>query len=156
LGGYIREAPTPHLHQLVGADAPALATLFPEIGHRLGDLAAAYPLPPEQARFRLFEAVSLFSHRLCQEQPLLLLFDDLQWADEASLDLLTYLVRHQPHSRLLVLGSFRSGADNVPPLAPCLAELERLRCLTLMELPPLSAAGVSELARHYLGAPLAA
>lgn len=154
LGSYIRAAPLALLRKQIEAQAPALAPLFPEITQRLGNLAAAYALPAEQARFRLYEAIALFFSNLCESQPVLLLLDDLQWADSASLDLLGYLVRHQPHLRLFVLGGMRSGEETRADLAHLLVELDRLRRLTLIELRPLSAEAIADLARHSLGAPL--
>src|SRR5690606_22311894 len=84
----------------------------------------------------------------------LFLVDDLQWADAASLDLLAYIVRHQPRTHLMILGGMRSGEGERADLTHLLAELERLRSLTLIELLSLSAAEVAELAGHYLGAQL--
>ncbi len=74
-----------------------LARLLPELRGRYPDL----PAPTEDAltaRGQLFEAVARLLDALAQRAPLVLLLDDLQWADEASLDLLRYLgaswIRH--------------------------------------------------------------
>ncbi len=60
LGQYIRAAPLAQLRKQIGAHAPTLASLFPEIAQRLGNLPPASAIPPEQARFRLYEAIALF------------------------------------------------------------------------------------------------
>ena len=156
LGHYIRTAPLALLRKQIGAHASTLATLFPEILQRLDNLPTAYALPPEQARFRLYEAIAIFLFNLCQSRPILLLLDDLQWADAASLDLLAYIVRHQSRTRLLILGGVRSGEGTGADFPHLLAELERLRILTVIELLPLSADEVAELAGQHLGAPLEA
>ena len=156
LGQYIRTAPLARLRKQIGAHAPTLASLFPEITQRLGNLPPAFAIPPEQARFRLYEAIALFLYNVSRSRPVLLVLDDLQWADAASLDLLAYLVRHQPHARLLILGSVRSGEGMHADFLNLLAELERLRRVILIELAPLSADEVAELAGLWLGAPLEA
>jgi DNA-binding CsgD family transcriptional regulator len=150
LGPYIRTAPLEELTKQIGIHAPVLATLFLDIPQRLGSLETNYALPSELARFRLFEAMVGFFSNLCQSRPVLLLLDDLQWADAASLDLLVYLVRRRGQMRLLILGAMRSSGKALH----LLAELERLHCLTLIELPPLSADVLAQLARRQLGAPL--
>src|SRR5205823_225324 len=60
LGGYIRTAPFEQLRAQADSIAAILATILPEVPLRLGELAPSYPLPPEQARLRLFEAVGMF------------------------------------------------------------------------------------------------
>lgn len=154
LGHYIREAPLMRLRRQIGAVASALSPLFPEVAQRLGNLPVTYELPTEQARYRLYEALTLFVFNVCASQPVLFLLDDVQWADEASLDLLEYVVRHQPRMRLLILAGLRSGEAARANLAHLLAELDRIRCLTAAELAPLSADEIAQLAQRYLGAPL--
>jgi predicted ATPase len=62
---------------------------------------------------------------------LLLLLDDLQWADTTTLDLLCYVARSQPNARLLVLGAYREGeVTHRPAFERALTELNRLRQLT--------------------------
>ena len=56
-------------------------------------LPPMYPLPAEQAQLRLYEAVGAFLSAMAASQPVLLILDDLQWADPASLDLLCYVSR---------------------------------------------------------------
>src|SRR5207247_10646942 len=74
-----------------GAGAPYLAQLVPELG---GLQSPAPSLPPqsEHARFYLFDAVATFLQSRPDHTPLVLVFDDLQWADTPSLLLLQFLV----------------------------------------------------------------
>src|SRR5437588_11863188 len=95
LGGYIRAAPREQLRTQAGPMAPILATILPELAVVLGNLPGSYPLPADQARLRLYEAVGMFLASLTSAAPLVLLLDDLQWADPASLDLLRHVVRQQ-------------------------------------------------------------
>ncbi|HET8851445.1 MAG TPA: AAA family ATPase, partial [Ktedonobacteraceae bacterium] len=104
-----------------------LARLLPELRGRYPDLPA--PTQDEQtARARLFEAVARLLDALAQRAPLVLLLDDLQWADGASLDLLRYLgaswSRHG--SRVLLLGTLRrEELELTPQLSAQLADLGR-------------------------------
>src|SRR5262245_3388308 len=60
LGQHIRTATPEALLEQTGPLASVLATILPELPLRLGELPAGYPLPPEQARLRLYEAVGTF------------------------------------------------------------------------------------------------
>lgn len=77
-------------------------------------------------RLRLFDAVDAVLHELASLAPVVLVLDDLQWADEATLMLLAHLVRSPQPDRLLILGTYREGeADRSRPLAALLADLRR-------------------------------
>src|SRR3989440_4601925 len=97
---------------------------------------------------RLFEAVARLLDALAQRGPLVLLLEDLQWADGASLDLLRYLGRYwKGHStRVLLLGTVRS--EGLEPKSQLFAELAYLgRDLTVAQLTlqPLSQAETIQL-----------
>ncbi len=155
LGDYIAAAPANRLREQLGPSAAVLATILPEIVQRLGEPPATYPLPAEQARLRLFEAVGGFLAALAAPCALLLILDDLHWADPASLDLLSYVARRQPTARLLILGAYREGeVAHRPAFDRALAELTRLRILDGLALGPLTDAEITALAGEYLGAPL--
>ncbi|MDP8923119.1 MAG: DUF2791 family P-loop domain-containing protein, partial [Chloroflexota bacterium] len=155
LGRHVATTPEEELREQAGPLAPILATILPELTLRLGELPASYPLPPEQARLRLYEAVGGFLAAIAATRPLLLVLDDLQWSDPASLDLLCYVARHQPSARLLVLGAYREGeAEQRPAFSRAIAELTRLRVLSRVTVGRLDADDVAALAEGYLGAPL--
>lgn len=169
LGRHIQTAPLQQLREQAGLTAAILSTILPELGARLGEVPASYPLPAEQARLRLYEALGAFLAAIasppatpllcggdCRSPPqgggLLLILDDLQWADAASLDLFCYVARHQPAARLLLLGAYREGeVGGNSALERALNELTRLRVLTTVTLAPLRAEEVAALAANYLG-----
>jgi predicted ATPase len=155
LGQHIRTA-TPHIvREQAGALASALATILPEFPLPLGELPVSYPLPAEQARLRLYEAVGMFLAAIAVPRALLLLLDDLQWADTATLDLLCYVIRHQSNARLLVLGAYREGeVAQRPSFERALAELTRMRRLITITIGPLAVTEMATLAASVLGAPL--
>jgi predicted ATPase/DNA-binding CsgD family transcriptional regulator len=154
LGSYIRTAPLEQLRTQADPIAPILATILPELPLRLGELAPRYPLPPEQARLRLYEAVGMFLATIAVKSPLLLLLDDLHWADTATLDLLCHLAQHQAVSRLYILGAYRSDElASHPALERSILDLTRSRQLTVLALRPLPEADVAQLITALLGVP---
>ncbi|GHB40315.1 LuxR family transcriptional regulator [Streptomyces viridiviolaceus] len=116
------------------------------------------------ARLRLFEGVAALLVELAQAAPLLLVLEDLHWADQSSRDLLRFLLSRgilqhpaggAPAHRLAVFASYR--ADDLHrrhPLRPLLAELVRLPAVERMELRPLPDADVARLVRALRERPL--
>ena len=152
LGQQIRAASEDDLRAQVGQLAPILATILPELVLRLGEPAASYVLPPEQARLRLFEAVGAFLAAIARSGALVLILDDLQWADSVSLDLLCAVARYQPSASLAIVGAYRSGEiEQNPALVRAVAELNRLRLLETLQLERLTAEDIADLAHGHLG-----
>jgi DNA-binding CsgD family transcriptional regulator/tetratricopeptide (TPR) repeat protein len=155
LGQHIRAATPAAVRMQTGAMASVLATILPDLVLCLGELPTSYLLPPEQARLRLYEAVSLFLGAIAAPCGLLLLLDDLHRADTATLDLLCHIVRHQPDARLFILGSHREGeVTNRQAFERTLTALTRARRLTTLSLGPLASAELRQLSADYLGAPI--
>ena len=154
-GRYFRASEHGLLRELVDGLAPVLTAIFPELSQIESGMPVNHPLPPEQARLRLLEAVGTLIARLAETRPIVLLLDDLQWVDSASLDLLVAIVRYQPAIRLLILATCRerSIASRVP-LERTIRELSRLRVLRAVELSRMTRDATAELAADYLGAPL--
>jgi len=117
-----------------------LSRLLPELQVRYPDL----PTPTEDeliAKGRLFEAVAQLLGALAQRAPLVLLVDDLQWVDGASLDLLHYLGHSwkEQGSRVLLLGAVRSEEmELTPAFSAQLVNLGRDLPVTHVSLQPLS------------------
>jgi predicted ATPase/DNA-binding NarL/FixJ family response regulator len=155
LGQHIRMTPPDELREQTGTMTSVLTTILPELVGCLGNLPSSYPLPPEQARLRLYEAVSLFFAAIAAPHGLLLLLDDLQWADAATLDLLCHLPRSQPNARLLLLGAYREGqVTHRSAFERVLTELNRFRILRSISLGPLPETDLSTLAANALGTPV--
>jgi DNA-binding NarL/FixJ family response regulator len=125
---YVRNRDLNTLLTEMQAGAADIARLVPEMQERLPNLHLAPALDDEQARFRLFDSVVTFLTRAAQTQPLVLVLDDLHWADTPSLLLLQFLAHELRHSAILVVGTYRDvEVDRDHPLAKTVAELGRLQ-----------------------------
>jgi DNA-binding CsgD family transcriptional regulator len=123
LRGLARDLGTTRLRELVGPAFPALARLAPFLGEP-EDLNVT----DQHARSRMFEAVLRLLDRLSAESPVLLVIEDLQWADRSTLDLLVFLVRSVRRERLLIAATYRSS-DLHPghPLRAVLVQIDLAR-----------------------------
>lgn len=155
LGRHIRVADTEQLRAQAGGGSAILAGILPELSERLGALPPAYPLPAEQGRLRLFQAVAAMLAAIARDQPVLLMLDDLHWADAASLQLLGHICRDQPHARLLIAGAYRpeDAATNLP-LERAITDLTRRRVLTVITAGRLPPDAVTRIAVAQLGGPV--
>jgi predicted ATPase/DNA-binding CsgD family transcriptional regulator len=152
LGDYVAAAPPDLLRDQVGPHAASLATLLPELSMRLGPPPLP-PLGPEQERFRLYEAVAAFLTAIAASAQggLVLLLDDLQWADAATCDLLVHVAGRVRSTALLIVGAYREGeAEENPAFVRTLAELNRRRLLVTLPLAPLEAEESRALAASLL------
>ncbi|HET6811648.1 MAG TPA: AAA family ATPase [Acidimicrobiales bacterium] len=121
----------------------ALARLVPALRQRLGPLPADETADQDTARYLLFGAVVGLFEAVAATRPLLLILDDLHWADTPSLQLLRHLVSHTGMTRLLVLGTYRDAElSNAQGPAEALAALRREPGVSFMTLKGLDDAGV--------------
>ena len=125
------------------------ARLLPEISNLRRGLPTAPPLDSPGAQIHFFESISQVLLAACSgPRPGVLFVEDLHWADVASLELLTYLLRRLRGLSLCVLLTWRS--EHIPSghrLRTTLAELERAGTATLVALDRLSRSAVVELIR---------
>ncbi|MFG3487427.1 AAA family ATPase [Streptomyces sp. NPDC047972] len=107
-----------------------LARLLPELGD-----PGSHDSPDEDSTARLFELTVRLLERLAADRTIVLVLEDLHWADASTRHLLTYLLRTLRRGRIVVVASYR--ADDIHrrhPLRPLLAELDRLRTIRRIEL----------------------
>jgi predicted ATPase len=125
---YVRERDPEQLQSAMGAGAADIAEVVSDVRERLPHLEKPPTLEPEQARFRLFDSISAFLKTASQRQPLVLVLDDLHWADRPSLLLLEFVARELVGGRLLVIGTYRDvEVMRRHPLSQTLGELTRER-----------------------------
>lgn len=142
---YIACCPPAELAVQVTPRRAQLAAIVPE----LEDARTPYGptgLGAEQERFRLFEAISSLLAYAAHLRPLVLVLDDLHWADQPSLQLLRHLARSAKDAPMLILGTYRPvEVSDEHPLAEALAELRRARTVERLSLAGLGEAEVAEL-----------
>jgi tetratricopeptide (TPR) repeat protein len=81
---------------------------------------------PEDDRWRLLQAITSFLRNASTVQPLLILLEDLHWADRGTLDLLLHIARNLQGARILIVGNYRDiEVDRAHPLSGALADLRR-------------------------------
>jgi ATP/maltotriose-dependent transcriptional regulator MalT len=114
--------------RLLGSDGSDIAQIVPELGVRQ-DTPALQPAGNEEAaRFRLFDAVASFLATVAGETPIVVVLDDLHWADTPSLLLLQFVAQRLREVPLMILGTHRLGeVGREHPLAETLGELTRVQ-----------------------------
>ncbi len=146
LRSYIQQQAPEQLQAEMGPGAAEIAQIVPEIRHKLTDLETPPVLEPEQARFRLFDSIITFLKNSAQSRPLLLVLDDLHWADKSSLLLLEFLAREIQSTPLLVLGTYRDvEVSRRHPLSETLGNLIREERFLRVQLPGLAEGEVEQL-----------
>lgn len=107
-------------------DVAPIARLLPELASRLPAQDERAVSDAETQRYRLFEAVTTLLRFLAERSPVVLLLDDIHWADRPTLLLLRHLLRPSAPVRLLVVATYRD--TDVPrdhPLGELIADLRR-------------------------------
>jgi len=131
LRGLLGDVGVAAVRELVGPSWPELARLLPA----LGEPRAGGGPPDQAAQARLFELLLGLLGRLCEETPLVLVVEDLHWADRSTRDLLAFLVRNLRRERVLLVVTYRSDETGRARLGPFLAELDRAGPVDRIELP---------------------
>lgn len=108
-----------------GRLTPELGRLVPNLSARIPELDRVAVVDPESERFRLFQAVDRLFSSASQSTPLLILLDDLHWADKSSLLLLRHLARGAPSTALFLIGTYRAEGVERTALGALLADLQR-------------------------------
>ena len=112
-------------------------------------------LSPAEQMLRVYDVATVALRQIADARPLLLLFDDLQWADEDSLKLIRYLVRTSTQSSIMLVLAHRPDLGSAPTSATMLvADLDRMRLVRRMRLERLSRAETGQLLQHLLGHPV--
>ena len=137
---YLRSGADSHPGQTLGAGLADIASIVPELAEQFTMLQSSTETGDSaQSRFRLFDAVAGFWRRAAKRVPLLLIFEDMHWADATSLRLFTFLAAELEDSALLLLGTYRdTELSRQHPLSETLAELARSPVFHRIELTGLS------------------
>jgi DNA-binding CsgD family transcriptional regulator len=117
------------LRGLIGPSWPELARLLPA----LGGAEATTPVGRD-GQGRVFELLLGLLGRLGEQAPLVLVVEDLHWADRSTRDLLAFLVRNLRREQVLLVVTYRSDETGRAGLGPYLAELDRSGLVDRVEL----------------------
>lgn len=111
-------------------------------------------LSPQEQMLRTFDEVAGTMLALTRERPLLLMLDDLQWADDDSIQLVRYLVRTMGSAPMFLLISLRPYSDSATGgSSRLIADLDRMRVTQVLRLQRLTQRESAELLQNLLGAP---
>jgi DNA-binding SARP family transcriptional activator/tetratricopeptide (TPR) repeat protein len=160
IGHYAFNAPLKDLRGVTRHSGPELGRLIPQIRRRLPYVfppTPPEPGDPETDRYRLFEAVAALLGEISAAGSLLVVLDDLHWADRPTLLLLRHLARAPQASGLRILAAVRAGESDTGDFEAALAGLRHERLVRELELRGLAEPDATELVRlRVAGTPSAA
>jgi tetratricopeptide (TPR) repeat protein len=142
---------SPKLEVLSGVQRDALARLLSDPARHGLETPITSALSPELERRNLFDAArALLNHTgLEQQQPVLLVIDDLQWSDQASLDLIEHLLVNPPEHGLCIIGIARNTETPTANLNALLARITRQQDTLRLPIGALEEADCASLAAHF-------
>ena len=146
----------PHaLRADLGTGGGELVRLLPDLAQRLGGLSEPVPGDPDTERHRLHAAVGDLLANVSRRQAVLLLIEDLHWADSSTLLLVRHLARAPGNARMLLLATFRDTEADMPDeLSELLIGLRRVEGVERLGLAGLSDEEVAEFVRQAAGGDL--
>jgi DNA-binding CsgD family transcriptional regulator len=151
----VRGIDTATLREAIGPGGGELSRLLPGLPERVGELSPPLGVDPDTERHRLHGAVSDLLVAVSLEAPLVLVIEDVHWADTPTLLLLRHLARGASDARALTVVTFRdTEAEVSETLAAALVDLRRSEGVSRMRLGALSVAEVSEFVRGAGGGEL--
>ena len=143
---FATDASDAELRAAISDDAAVLASMASALKERTPNLPEPAPIPAEGERYRLLEAVSSFFAGLAASRALVLVLDDLHWADNGTIAMLRHVGREAKGRRILLVGTYRDvELDRQHPLAAALADLRRETNFERITLKGLSGDAVGQL-----------
>jgi len=140
--------------------APALVRIAPRLSELLPELEPPPALQPDEERFRLLDAAAQFFAALSARAAVLLVLDDLHWADAGTALMMRHVARTCGPGRLLIAGAYRTTeAAQDPlgdPLGDALGAMQAETECTTIRLGALSAEAIGQLLTAEAGAPVSA
>jgi DNA-binding SARP family transcriptional activator len=150
IGRYAAALSPEALRSQLGSHGDELARLVPDLAERLPGLPVPAGGDADGQRFRLFEAAGCLLANAALARPVLLVLEDLHWADKPTALMLAHVVRSIQAERVLVLGTYRE-TELAEPLGSVLADLRRDRALERLRLGSLHRGDVATMISAWLG-----
>ncbi len=136
----------------LGPTPGELARLVPEMARIVPDLPPPVDATPDAERLALFQSVHGWLGARTQDHPVLLVLDDLHWADMGTLLLLRHVVANSPVVGLMAVGTYRdTDLDRTHPLSTMLSDFHRRGDVERIALTGLDDRGVSDLMSKTAG-----
>lgn len=149
-----RDLDADQLDHVLGAGRVDIGRLVPELGAPATRAPGATHDLDQGSQARLFEHLFAALGRLAESAPLLIVLEDLHWADRSTRDLWQFLARRARRERWLLVATFRSDElHRRHPLLPFLAELARSGRVERIDLERFDAAEVDQQLASILGRP---
>jgi DNA-binding CsgD family transcriptional regulator/tetratricopeptide (TPR) repeat protein len=143
------------LDAVLGPNVHGLAPVLPDVAS-VTEATASTGVSPDSAQGRLLELLLGMLGRLAARAPVMLVIEDIQWADRSTVDVLAFLARNLRAEQVLMVSTFRTDEpESRRQLLPLIAELGRHGGAERIDLPPLNRAEVAEQLSAILGAPAA-
>ena len=143
------------LQEPAAQDGPLLANLVPNLRQKVRGMPSAPDLPADKLREHLFKAIFEFLTGVQGSKPMLIVIDDLQFADDATVLLLRDLAERVSGSRIVVLGTYwDTELDSARPFTSVLSRLIRRRRAQRITLGPLDDAAVAKIVAGTAETPL--
>jgi predicted ATPase len=134
------------IRDILGDQAAELSRLLPQVRRLFPDLPMPVQVSPEQSRRMLFNSVTDLVARQSALNPLLLVLEDLHWADEGTLSLLVHLARTISTLPVMIIATHRNDEIDIkPPLTKALDELIRLGVVEQIQLGGLQEHDVAQM-----------
>jgi class 3 adenylate cyclase len=149
IGNYLADHDVGDLSARLGPTSGELSQLFPQFGTGAGPAPSS---DPGQAKLRLFEAIVALLGVPAADQTLLLVIEDVHWADDSSRELLDHLARRLAGMRALTLVTYRSDElHRRHPFVPTVRAWRRSGVARIIDLDPLPQAGIAEMLASITG-----
>jgi DNA-binding CsgD family transcriptional regulator len=153
---FVADTPASRRSELLGPPSAygEVAGLIPELGSAGRTHESLEMVPLDNRQTRLFEQLVGLVERAAARTPIVLAIDDLHWADQSTLDLITYMVNSIDDVGAVMILTYRSDElTRRHPLRPLLARLQRADNASLIQLRPLDRGQLAELAEAIHGEP---
>ncbi|MCJ7671990.1 MAG: AAA family ATPase, partial [Acidimicrobiia bacterium] len=122
----LEHAPADLVAEAVRLHGPELATLVPGLRRRNPELATPHSTDPETERYLLLQAVTATIAMLAVDAPVLVVLDDLHWADKPTLTMLRHLFTNVDATKVMIVCTYRdSDLETGHPLIDTVAALRR-------------------------------
>ncbi len=142
---YARKADSEEL-KFFAKSAPTLARIAPALRDRLGHIVEPTAVDKDEERFRLFDAVSQLLIEISHRRPLVVVLDDLHWADRGTVAMLSHVAHFVSGNAILMIGAYRDAeVDRKHPLMGAVSAIRRLKNSEALALKGLASEAVTDL-----------